>query len=206
MKTEFVKRMTADEVNARRAANEFVNAPSHRVNVINPAGVVCMSAPAWGLDMAETIAADRVASFPSYKVEIETTAAGIEQNTKTADEIAAVIEGTAARSAWRKGVKNYAVDLLDWYKNEAAEKPLNLETMLNGADDWARYSWGAFGVGLVGNCLIAEALCNATELKITKGGTLPPNSREQWPDVQARALLQAWEMIETTANKLSAAR
>lgn len=73
MNTKFIKRMTADEVNARRAANEFKNAPTHRVNVIDAAGVERMSAPAWGLDMAETIAAARVASFPSYKVEIETT-------------------------------------------------------------------------------------------------------------------------------------
>lgn len=205
MNTKFIKRMTADEVNARRAANEFKNAPTHRVNVIDAAGVERMSAPAWGLDMAETIAADRAASFPSCKVEIETTAAGVEQNTAHADEIAAAIEATAPRSAWAKGVKNYAVDLLDWYTSEAPEKPLTLEAVLNGAEDWGRYSWGAFGVGLVGNCLIAEALCNATELKKTKGGTLPPNSREQWPDVQARALFQAWEMITRTAATLNTA-
>lgn len=58
MNTKFIKRMTADEVNARRAANEFKNAPTHRVNVIDAAGVERMSAPAWGLDMAETIAPD----------------------------------------------------------------------------------------------------------------------------------------------------
>lgn len=123
----------------------------------------------------------------------------------TADEIAAAIEATAPRSAWAKGVKNYALDLLDWYTSEAPEKPLTLETVLNGAEDWGRYSWGAFGVGLVGNCLIAEALCTATELKITKGGTRRPNSREEWPDVQARALSQAWEMITRTAATLNTA-
>lgn len=69
----FVASMTSQEINARRAANEFINQPTHRVNLIDAAGVERMSAPAWGLDMAETIAAERVESFPGYRVEIVET-------------------------------------------------------------------------------------------------------------------------------------
>ena len=61
--------MNANEINARRAANEFVNAPTHRVNTVDKYGNE-MSCPAWGLDMAEAIAADHRAKFPNDKTEI----------------------------------------------------------------------------------------------------------------------------------------
>ena len=61
--------MTPNEINARRAANEFVNAPTHRVNTVDKYGNE-MSCPAWGLDMAEAIAADHRAKFPNDKTEI----------------------------------------------------------------------------------------------------------------------------------------
>ena len=61
--------MNANEINARRAANEFVNAPTHRVNTVDKYGNE-MSCPCWGLDMAESIAADHRAKFPNDKTEI----------------------------------------------------------------------------------------------------------------------------------------
>lgn len=66
--------MNAKEINARRAANEFVNAPTHRVNTVDKYGNE-MSCPAWGLDMAEAIAADRRAEFPNDTTEIVATGA-----------------------------------------------------------------------------------------------------------------------------------
>lgn len=66
--------MNANEINARRAANEFVNAPTHRVNTVDKHGNE-MSCPAWGLDMAEAIAADRRAEFPNDTTEIVATGA-----------------------------------------------------------------------------------------------------------------------------------
>lgn len=66
--------MNANEINARRAANEFVNAPTHRVNTVDKHGNE-MSCPAWGLDMAEAIAADRRAEFPNGTTEIVATGA-----------------------------------------------------------------------------------------------------------------------------------
>lgn len=61
--------MNANEINARRAANEFVNAPTHRVNTVDKYGNE-ISCPCWGLDMAEAIAADRRAKFPNDKTKI----------------------------------------------------------------------------------------------------------------------------------------
>lgn len=66
--------MNANEINARRAANEFVNAPTHRINTVDKHGNE-MSCPAWGLDMAEAIAADRRAEFPNDTTEIVATGA-----------------------------------------------------------------------------------------------------------------------------------
>lgn len=102
-----------------------------------------------------------------------------------------------ARSAWSKGVKEYADELLETfaetveYYDERGEQSPTLcpATLLNGADDWAQYSWG--GSSLVYDCDIAERLCTPSELKRTKNGERRPNSREEWLDVQARALHQA---------------
>lgn len=42
---------------------------------------------------------------------------------------------------------------------------------------------------------IAAALCNPSELKKTRNGERRPNSQEEWLDVQARALRQAFRRV-----------
>ena len=61
--------------------------------------------------------------------------------------------------------------------------------LLNGAKDWSQYSWG--GCSLIYDPDIASRLCCPSELKKTRNGERRPNSREEWLDVQARALYQA---------------
>lgn len=63
-------RMTSNEIYARVKGNEFCNAPTHRVNIIDENGVIRLSRPCWGLDMAESIAADRDGEFDGWTVEI----------------------------------------------------------------------------------------------------------------------------------------
>ena len=46
---------------------------------------------------------------------------------------------------------------------------------------------------------IAERLCCPSELKKTRNGERRPNSREEWLDVQARALRQASYMVRRAA-------
>jgi hypothetical protein len=67
------------------------------------------------------------------------------------------------------------------------------KAMLNGADSWSQYSYG--GCSLVYDGDIAERLCAPSEFKKKRGGELPPNAREQWLDVQARALNQACNRV-----------
>lgn len=107
-------------------------------------------------------------------------------------------------SAWGRGVKAYAIDLLDDLKQEADYEGETLkldgatyaqfeEKALNGAKNWGAYSWG--GSALIYDGDIAERLSTKSELKKTNNGEKQPNSREQWLDVQARALYQASRLL-----------
>ena len=110
-----------------------------------------------------------------------------------------LINSKKARSAWERGVREYAEELLEeldeaitggWFDADNLAAPIMLKkAMLNGADDWSAYSWG--GCSLIYNGDIAERLCSPSELKRTRNGERRPNSREEWLDTQARALGQA---------------
>ena len=121
----------------------------------------------------------------------------------TIKAIREALEETKTRSAWKRGVKVYALEMLDgleeaidggYFDREDLEAPrMAKKALLNGADSWDQYSWG--GCALIYDWEIAERLCNPSELKKTRGGERRPNSREEWLDVQARALCQAARMI-----------
>jgi hypothetical protein len=102
------------------------------------------------------------------------------------------LNATKARSAWKRGVKDYALEMV-----ESAEIELTPENakaaLLNGAKDWSQYSHG--GCAAIYDADIAERLCTPSELKKKKGGDLQPNTRENWLDVQARAISQAFRLI-----------
>jgi hypothetical protein len=115
------------------------------------------------------------------------------------------------RSAWDRGVTEYAQELLtdlemnvDIYPDDISNARLFERALLNGASDWAQYSWG--GCSLIYDGQIANRLCTMTELKKTANGMKRPNAREEWLDVQARALYQAAQLIlrtyaEVTSNE-----
>lgn len=103
------------------------------------------------------------------------------------------------RSAWDKGVTQYALELVEqlreqidggyFEESDLTESKKVRAALLNGAADWSQYSWG--GCSLIYDGDIAERLCCPSELKKTRNGERRPNSREEWLDVQARALFQA---------------
>lgn len=103
----------------------------------------------------------------------------------------------AGRSAWSRGVKDYAADLLGSLRDD---QPITKQNLLNGANDWSQWAYG--GCGLVYDSAIANMLCNPSELKRKKGGDLAPNSRESWLDVEARAASQACRAILRAVAKL----
>lgn len=104
------------------------------------------------------------------------------------------INNSKANSCWAKGVKLYALELVEWceLENYFVGSSL-LNALLNGAGSWKNYSFG--GCALIYDWQIAERLCNKTELKKTRNGLLEPNKNESWLDVQARALFQAYLLI-----------
>lgn len=119
------------------------------------------------------------------------------------------VSSSSARSAWSRGVRAYALDLLDSIEelsnyemnNYGEYLVISEEVALNGAGSWSNYAAG--GCGLVYNYSIAATLCNPSEFRKCKGGQLAPNSRETWIDVEARALFQAWRLIAENLGKLS---
>ena len=119
---------------------------------------------------------------------------------KSISEITAIIESTNPRSAWSRGVKTYALELLEGLpQNVDYGSPMSLvDDMLNGARNWSQYSWG--GCSLIYNEDIAKRLCTPSELRKTKNGELQPNKDEQWLDCQARALNQAANNIVRIAT------
>ena len=108
------------------------------------------------------------------------------------------LKAVKCRSAWSKGVKEYAYSLLDNIFTYSDYKSINdckslHEVLLNGTPNWEKFSWG--GHALVYYEHIAKTLCSPSELKKCKNGMLRPNKQEQWLDTQARALFQAERLI-----------
>lgn len=118
---------------------------------------------------------------------------------ETLDTVETALKTRKDRSAWDKGVTVYALELLEslresiesgyFFPDDLAAPKVLAKALLNGASDWNQYSWG--GSALIYDSDIAERLCNPSELKKTRNGERRPNAREEWLDVQARALFQA---------------
>ena len=113
------------------------------------------------------------------------------------------IENEKQRSAWNKGVNEYALELVEqlgerirngyFDELDLSDSKKVRAALLNGAENWSQYSWG--GCSLIYDGDISERLCCPSELKKTRNGERRPNSREEWLDVQARALFQAANRI-----------
>lgn len=115
-------------------------------------------------------------------------------------DIRKVIESLPAeRSAWRRGVRQYAMDLIEDLPDFQDLNPENSRgVLLNGAVSWKEWAYG--GYGLVYDCAITERLCTPSELHKKRGGELEPNLHESWLDVEARAVSQAAAAIKVIVS------
>lgn len=106
------------------------------------------------------------------------------------------------RSAWDKGVTLYALELLETI-SETDQEISNIKDLeraiLGGALSWHEYSYG--GCALIYDADIAARLCSPSEYKRSREGERRPNSREEWLDVQARALKQAYTRLSRIYNR-----
>lgn len=122
-----------------------------------------------------------------------------------ADALENKLQAVPARSAWARGVKEYAADLLEGLRcslvlgEACASWPVMEAACLNGAANWAAFSWG--GCSLIYDADIAGRLCNHSELIRTAGGRKRPNRLEEWLDVQARALFQAARLLHSLVEE-----
>lgn len=118
---------------------------------------------------------------------------------KNIEKLYQSIESEKQRSAWDKGVTQYALEMVGqlgeqinggYFEELDLTEPKKVRAaLLNGAANWSQYSWG--GCSLIYDSDIAERLCCPSELKKTRNGERRPNSREEWLDTQTRALFQA---------------
>lgn len=111
------------------------------------------------------------------------------KNMKTTNVIFEKIAHLNPRSAWKRGVVRYAMELM----NDVVGKEITEKNLLNGADNWQEYS--DRGCALTYNVDICHRLCTPSEIKKTKDGERRPNNHETWMDVQARALYQSAQLI-----------
>ena len=109
------------------------------------------------------------------------------------------LENKKARSKWQKAVVIYSVMLLKKIQDDHDQINDNITfndlevLLLNGAENWSRYSWS--GNALISNEDIAKMLATPSELKKYNNGEKRQNRKEEWLDTQARALTQAFYKI-----------
>lgn len=128
------------------------------------------------------------------------------------DRIKVELAAATGRSAWSKGVTAYAEDFLERLETDIDGGYFDIEDLaapnmlarefLNGAPNWHEYSWG--GCALIYDKDIADRLCTPSEWEKTRHGARRPNSREEWLDVQERALSQAAGRLAYVIGKVVA--
>tara|TARA_R110000868_G_scaffold46347_1_gene153108 strand:+ start:440 stop:808 length:369 start_codon:yes stop_codon:yes gene_type:complete len=118
---------------------------------------------------------------------------------KTNTELTALVTAMPARSAWRRGVRAYALEMIEGADGQLASVADLKKELLNGARTWKEFSEG--GCALIYDADIAKRLCSPSEYRKTRNGERAPNPRETWLDVQARALGQAATLITTVARE-----
>lgn len=132
---------------------------------------------------------------------------------KNIQAVANEVEKAKTRSAWSKGVKAYALEMLErfeesrqWCEANGESVPeLDEVTALNGASDWNAWAYG--GCGLVYDSVIAERLCTPSELRKLQyktGAMKQPAPCTNWLDIEARAARQAWRMIAEAVRVVEA--
>lgn len=116
------------------------------------------------------------------------------------------------RSAWARGVDNIYIAMMMGYINHRLpdddNRNLSDDDIIAcvfdgapGADLFDRALNASYGGNyLIYNYDIAYALCTPSELKRNRHGLRNPNSRENWCQVQARAIYQGLAKVLDIAN------
>lgn len=106
-----------------------------------------------------------------------------------------------ARSAWDKGVYDYAFDILEPLGDELEN--VNADTLMNGVNTWTAYSYG--GCALIYDDDIAKRMCTPSEYKkyLNAGLNSKLSDSDYWlGNVQTRALFQAMAKIRRAYTRV----
>ena len=106
-----------------------------------------------------------------------------------------------ARSAWDKGVYDYAFDILEPLGDELDN--VKADTLMNGANTWTDYSYG--GCALICDDDIAKRMCAPSEYKkyLNAGLNSKLSDSDYWlGNVQTRALFQAMAKIRRAYTRV----
>lgn len=136
----------------------------------------------------------------------------------TINELIKKIEAAKPRGAWSKGVKSYALWMLEsgYIDGIRPADSLTLGELVNRCGYmfikigmFHSQAWNAAKETSEGGCFhiynwqIAQQLCSPSELRKCQrkdGSYRNPNSRENWLDVQTRAIYQALLLIQKEAK------
>lgn len=106
-----------------------------------------------------------------------------------------------ARSAWDRGVYDYAFDILEPLGDELEN--VNADTLMNGVNTWTAYSYG--GCALICDDDIAKRMCTPSEYKkyLNAGLNSKLSDSDYWlGDIQTRALFQAMAKIRRAYTRV----
>ena len=106
-----------------------------------------------------------------------------------------------ARSAWDKGVYDYAFDILEPLGDELEN--VKADTLMNGVNTWTDYSYG--GCALISDDDIAKRMCAPSEYKkyLNAGLNSKLSDSDYWlGNVQTRALFQAMAKIRRAYTRV----
>ena len=106
-----------------------------------------------------------------------------------------------ARSAWDKGVYDYAFDILEPLGDELEN--VKADTLMNGVNTWTDYSYG--GCALICDDDIAKRMCTPSEYKkyLNAGLNSKLSDSDYWlGNVQTRALFQAMAKIRRAYTRV----
>lgn len=129
------------------------------------------------------------------------------------EDVRKELESMDKRSAWKRGVNDYAhgfvddlIEFMDYgditlEEVQGADNLALQKILLNGADNWHHYSWA--GCSLCYDGQIAERLATPSQLKRTHDGNIQPRAGVHWLDLQAQALASAYWRVYVAINRVN---
>lgn len=124
---------------------------------------------------------------------------------RTICEIWGALNAAPRRTAWERGVLQYASDLFGAYVDSRDITDLNVRIgkiseadLLRGAESWQQY--GAMGRALIWDRDICLRLGTKYQIQKTERGQKQPSRGGTWKELQVKALGEAAQIVIAAVN------